>query len=99
MVAGQRTPSCRLRALGDSLKCLILLLKHTSAVTKAYLQTADTHSPKPSYSTSGLREHLLEKHKSKPEIHKRLMPRESLGAPQSSRDLTGLTEKTQISEV
>lgn len=53
MVAGQRTPSCRLGALGDSPKCLILLLKHTSVVAKADLQTADFHSPKPAAAPLG----------------------------------------------
>lgn len=65
-------------ALGDPPRCLMLLLKHTSAAARAHI-----HSLQPA-------EHLLEKQGSKHEIHKRLMPRKSLGALQSSRDLMGL---------
>lgn len=66
---------------------------------KAYLQIGDIHSPDPAVVPSGLEEHLLEKHKSKPTICKWLMPKKRPGAPWTSRDLMGWTEKTNTQAV
>lgn len=48
MAAGQRTPSCSLRASGV---WYLLLLKHSSAVAQAHLQTAHTQPTQTSCST------------------------------------------------